>query len=163
MGAGAGGGSCCSHPLNFRRNTTDFSVFEQASYVEQAGSASAVFPLARDPRIPSSEANALPCLPCLLLQIFIHHYMSFMYPLSATYEPKYILDAGVGWGCPVLPGQGMPAALARLRPLWHPSVPAGANVGLASVLFKLLWPDAVVVALEPDADNFAMLQANTRG
>lgn len=40
---------------------------------------------------------------------------------------------------------------------------AGANVGFATVLFKLLWPDATVVSLEPDPDNFAMLQRNTQG
>ncbi|KAL4855450.1 hypothetical protein ACK3TF_003986 [Chlorella vulgaris] len=39
---------------------------------------------------------------------------------------------------------------------------AGANAGFSTLLFKLLWPDAVVVSLEPDPSNFAMLQANTK-
>ncbi len=36
---------------------------------------------------------------------------------------------------------------------------AGANAGFSSVLFALLWPDAVIVALEPDASNYAALVA----
>jgi FkbM family methyltransferase len=40
---------------------------------------------------------------------------------------------------------------------------AGANVGFSTVLFKLLWPNATVVCLEPDAGNFAVLQRNIQG
>lgn len=39
---------------------------------------------------------------------------------------------------------------------------AGANAGFASSLFKLLWPDATVVSLEPDTSNFELLKANTK-
>ncbi|KAL4857493.1 Glycosyltransferase family protein 64 protein C5 [Chlorella vulgaris] len=39
---------------------------------------------------------------------------------------------------------------------------AGANAGFSSMLFKLLWPNATVVSLEPDPTNFAMLKANTK-
>lgn len=39
---------------------------------------------------------------------------------------------------------------------------AGANIGLAAVYFANRFPDARIVALEPDGDNFAMLQLNTR-
>lgn len=39
--------------------------------------------------------------------------------------------------------------------------PAGANAGYSTVLFKLLWPEATVVMLEPDSSNFAMLRRNT--
>lgn len=39
--------------------------------------------------------------------------------------------------------------------------PAGANAGFSTILFKLLWPEATVVMLEPDPSNFAMLSRNT--
>ena len=41
-------------------------------------------------------------------------------------------------------------------------VDAGANVGLASALFASRYPGAKIIAIEPDADNFVMLQRNTR-
>ncbi len=41
-------------------------------------------------------------------------------------------------------------------------VDAGANVGYASVLFAERWPEAQIVALEPDASNFELLLRNTR-
>ena len=41
-------------------------------------------------------------------------------------------------------------------------VDAGANVGYASVLFAERWPEATIVALEPDASNFRLLVKNTR-
>jgi FkbM family methyltransferase len=41
-------------------------------------------------------------------------------------------------------------------------VDAGANVGLASVLFASRYPSARIIAIEPDIDNFAMLERNTR-
>lgn len=40
---------------------------------------------------------------------------------------------------------------------------AGANVGFSTILFKMLWPEAVVVALEPDSSNFEQLKINTQG
>ena len=36
-------------------------------------------------------------------------------------------------------------------------IDAGANIGMAVVFFKALYPDAVVTAYEPDPDTFAML------
>lgn len=38
---------------------------------------------------------------------------------------------------------------------------AGANAGFSASLFKLLWPQAIVVCVEPDASNFEALQRNT--
>ena len=38
---------------------------------------------------------------------------------------------------------------------------AGANGGFSAALFKLLWPNATVVCLEPDASNYEALQRNT--
>ena len=38
----------------------------------------------------------------------------------------------------------------------------GANIGLASMYWKQLFPDAEIVAVEPDADNFELLERNTR-
>ena len=38
---------------------------------------------------------------------------------------------------------------------------AGANSGFSTVLFKLLWPNASIVAVEPDAKNFEALMRNT--
>jgi FkbM family methyltransferase len=40
-------------------------------------------------------------------------------------------------------------------------VDAGANVGLASVFFASRYPNATIVAIEPDDDNFELLLANT--
>jgi FkbM family methyltransferase len=39
-------------------------------------------------------------------------------------------------------------------------VDAGANIGLATVFFAQLFPDAEIVAIEPDAGNFELLRAN---
>lgn len=43
--------------------------------------------------------------------------------------------------------------------VWHST---GANAGFSTLLFKLLWPDAVVVAVEPDPGNFQALVTQTR-
>jgi FkbM family methyltransferase len=40
-------------------------------------------------------------------------------------------------------------------------IDGGGNVGYASVYFANRFPEAVVLAIEPDPDNFAMLQQNT--
>lgn len=37
---------------------------------------------------------------------------------------------------------------------------AGANVGLASIFFAMHYPDAAVVAVEPEGSNFAVLELN---
>ena len=42
-------------------------------------------------------------------------------------------------------------------------IDAGANIGLSSVFFAHKYPRARVVAIEPEAENFALLQRNTRG
>lgn len=41
-------------------------------------------------------------------------------------------------------------------------VDAGANTGLTSVYFANLWPDAKIIAIEPEPGNFAMLLENTK-
>ena len=40
-------------------------------------------------------------------------------------------------------------------------IDAGANVGYASVLFAHRYPDAQIIAVEPDDENFSLLQHNT--
>ncbi len=40
-------------------------------------------------------------------------------------------------------------------------VDAGANVGYASIYFANRYPDAAIIAIEPDTDNFNLLQKNT--
>lgn len=42
-------------------------------------------------------------------------------------------------------------------------VDAGANIGLATLWFKARWPQALIIAVEPDAGNYALLQENVRG
>lgn len=42
-------------------------------------------------------------------------------------------------------------------------VDAGANIGLATLRFKALWPQARIIAVEPDPANFALLQRNVGG
>lgn len=40
---------------------------------------------------------------------------------------------------------------------------AGANAGWSSIMFKYIWPNAVIIAMEPDPINFAALIINTKG
>lgn len=40
-------------------------------------------------------------------------------------------------------------------------IDAGANVGYASVYFANRFPDAAIIAIEPDTENFELLQRNT--
>jgi len=40
-------------------------------------------------------------------------------------------------------------------------VDAGANVGLASIFFSALWPEARIVAVEADPSTFRRLKENT--
>ncbi|HYM30394.1 MAG TPA: FkbM family methyltransferase [Candidatus Cybelea sp.] len=47
-----------------------------------------------------------------------------------------------------------------LRPL---IVDAGANIGASSLYFALAFPTAIVVAIEPEDGNFALLQKNVAG
>lgn len=42
-------------------------------------------------------------------------------------------------------------------------VDVGANIGLATLYFKSVSPNATVVAIEPDAENFAVMQQNVIG
>jgi FkbM family methyltransferase len=51
-------------------------------------------------------------------------------------------------------------AARGLRPL---IVDAGANIGAASVWFHQQFPDATIVAIEPDRGNFAILERNAVG
>ena len=46
---------------------------------------------------------------------------------------------------------------------WKPGtiLDAGANIGLASVFFAELYPNATIVAVEPDPANFKLLELNT--
>ena len=50
----------------------------------------------------------------------------------------------------------LPASAARIIDL-------GANIGLASLFFANKYPDARIVAVEPDPDNFRMLTRNVAG
>jgi len=47
---------------------------------------------------------------------------------------------------------------------FHPKtiVDAGANIGMASIYFTHRYPEAKVIALEPEASNFALLTRNVR-
>lgn len=40
-------------------------------------------------------------------------------------------------------------------------VDAGANIGMASVYFKNLFPDASIISIEPEGSNYEMLRKNT--
>lgn len=42
-------------------------------------------------------------------------------------------------------------------------IDAGANIGAASIFFATIMPDASIVAIEPDAENFKLLQMNVAG
>lgn len=47
---------------------------------------------------------------------------------------------------------------------WTPKiiVDAGANIGLSSIYFSNRYPSAGIIAIEPEASNFAMLERNVR-
>lgn len=49
---------------------------------------------------------------------------------------------------------------AGQRPL---IIDAGANIGISALFFALTFPTARVVAIEPEAANFALLERNTQG
>lgn len=49
---------------------------------------------------------------------------------------------------------------AGLRPL---IIDAGANIGISAAFFALTFPTALIVAIEPEADNFELLTKNTQG
>ena len=55
------------------------------------------------------------------------------------------------------PSLNTTAPLPSLSPLPF----TGANAGFSTSLFKLLWPDAVVVSVEPDPNNYEALRRNT--
>lgn len=40
-------------------------------------------------------------------------------------------------------------------------IDAGANIGLAAIYFSMKFPNATIISIEPDKDNFALLQKNT--
>jgi FkbM family methyltransferase len=42
-------------------------------------------------------------------------------------------------------------------------IDAGANVGLASIYFAQLYPESNIMAIEPQVDNYKLLQENVRG
>jgi predicted O-methyltransferase YrrM len=74
-----------------------------------------------------------PCFTPAGPQIFQCHYLRYLYALFEDEEPPKYI------------------------------LDAGANAGFSTLLFKLLWPDATVVSLEPDPSNFDMLKRNTAG
>ena len=41
-------------------------------------------------------------------------------------------------------------------------IDAGANIGLSTIWFKNKYPDAKIIAVEPDEDNVAMVKCNTQ-
>jgi len=41
-------------------------------------------------------------------------------------------------------------------------VDLGANTGYSSVYFSMVWPEARIVAIEPDPDNYKLLEKNSR-
>ena len=141
----AGQQACCSRPLIFRRATTDYAAFQQV----------------RGPRRPSTSRDAsgacgrcsptLCCRRCSRGTICVSCTRCLPRRRPATFWMR------VG-GC----GRARAPlwCSSSIGPLLHP---AGANVGFSTVLFKLLWPDATVVSLEPDASNFALLQRNIEG
>lgn len=42
-------------------------------------------------------------------------------------------------------------------------IDAGANVGLAAIYFSMKFPNARIISIEPNKENFALLQKNTSG
>jgi FkbM family methyltransferase len=42
-------------------------------------------------------------------------------------------------------------------------IDAGANIGIAALFFRTMVPDAKIVAVEPEPDNFTLLQLNVTG
>lgn len=67
------------------------------------------------------------------------------------------------------PGEAVTSALNQLARTWRAQgatpviVDAGANVGYSALWFAAQYPDAEVVAVEPDPETFAELAANCAG
>ena len=59
---------------------------------------------------------------------------------------------------------GLSTISCWIEPTFHPKtiLDAGSNVGMSSLLFALFYPKAIVIAVEPQADNFDILQLNAR-
>eukprot|EP00850_Spirogloea_muscicola_P014896 SM000110S18903 [mRNA] locus=s110:209106:210638:+ [translate_table: standard] len=55
-----------------------------------------------------------------------------------------------------------PTTVLDAVPIARPFLDAGANVGYATLLFGLMWPDARVVAVEASAANFRVLRLNSQ-
>jgi len=58
-----------------------------------------------------------------------------------------------------LPVEANPAFAVRPRFI----IDAGANIGMATLYFTNAFPEAMITAIEPEASNFALLQANCHG
>lgn len=50
----------------------------------------------------------------------------------------------------------------KMRNIPEVIIDAGANIGMATLFFKKRFPDAKIIALEPDHDNFTLLNKNTK-
>ena len=113
--------SCCSRPVSFRGETTDYKVFKQVrrqclpasaclswhhSHLEPLLNA---LPVTSSCGCSSATTGDHPCLSIVpeptmtrpaplscapVLQVFQCHYMRYLYTLFAGQEPRYILDAG---------------------------------------------------------------------
>jgi FkbM family methyltransferase len=71
---------------------------------------------------------------------------------------EYELSHIARW--PAIKGHYNAIAAAGMHPL---IIDGGAHIGLASVWFALEFPLAEIIAVEPEAENFAFLERNTAG
>ena len=90
--------------------------------------------------------------------IFLRHLLKFCY--GPFFHPRYILDAG---GAQVWHSSSALCMHMSSQTDVALVVPAGANAGFSSLLFKLLFPNATVISVEPDISNFDALSRNTAG
>ena len=85
---------------------------------------------------------------------------------------RTVSDSSIFWQCLVMQQYDFDrfAHSRRLEETYRTEVAAGrspvivdcgANIGLSALWFARRFPRATIVAVEPDDDNFAMLQANT--
>jgi hypothetical protein len=86
-------------------------------------------------------------------QIFLEHSYSGLYSLFESHESLRILDAGK---LEIAPDRLHVSPCNALPCEWIHEY-AGANAGYSTLLFTLLWPNATIVALEPDPANFGQL------
>lgn len=110
--------------------------------------------------------NTLRCLRCLGLRNGIKYICSRIFPGNYSIKlkdykfPIFVRgktsDALTFWSIFILKEHRTLDSIPNISTI----IDAGANVGYASLLFAKHYPNALIVAIEPDPNNFLILKKN---